>query len=204
MWKQVAGIVLLVVLAAAGWLAWQVSSSPKVELPINTRMGGPFTLVNQHGETVDQSVLQGKVSLLFFGFTYCPDICPATLAQVSYLLNRLKPREAAEVQGVFVSFDPKRDTPEHLKTYLQFFHDSFIGLTGSAEQVNQAAQQFGVVYLLDEHGTVSDSQSAPEHEDYLFSHSDFVYLVDQQGRVRKLYKSDFDTEELIRDLRSLL
>lgn len=172
-------------------------SEPRPELPVNTRLGGDFSMLDQHGQPFGPANLQGKLSLMFFGFTQCPDICPATLARTVGAWKALSERQRDQVQVVFVSFDPQRDTPAHLKEYLAFFDPAVIGLTGSAEQVATMARGYGVVYL--------QEQAEPgQEQDYLFSHSDFVYLLDEQGRVRKLFKSDFDAEELINDVRSLL
>lgn len=177
---------------------WLVAcSEPRPELPVNTRLGGDFSMLDQNGEPFGPADLQGKLSLMFFGFTQCPDICPATLARTVAAWKELSERQRSEVQLVFVSFDPQRDTVEHLKEYLAFFDPAVIGLTGTQEQVATMARGYGVVYL-------QEQVEPGQEKDYLFSHSDFVYLLDQQGRVRKLFKSDFDSEELINDVRSLL
>lgn|SRR5690554_632942 len=170
-------------------------SEPAPELPINTRMGGDFSMVDQHGQPFNTASLNGKLTLMFFGFTHCPDICPATLFHTVASWKQLSERQREQVQLVFVSFDPQRDTPEHLKTYLAFFDPSIIGLTGTEKQVADMAGGYGVVYL--------QEQVEPQQE-AMFSHSDFVYLLDQQGRVRKLFKSDFDQQELLDGIRSLL
>lgn len=176
------------------WLA--ACAEPRPELPINTRLGGEFVLTDQHGKEFHSSALDGRLVLIFFGFTQCPDICPATLARTVSAWKALDGSEQDQVQIVFVSFDPERDTPAHLLTYLAFFDPSVIGLTGSKEQIATVASQYGVVYLQEE--------PASTDADYLFSHSDFVYLLDRQGRVRKLFRSDFDQQELLADVRSLL
>ena len=177
---------------------WLVAcSEPRPELPVNTRLGGDFSMLDQNGEPFGPADLQGKLSLMFFGFTQCPDICPATLARTVAAWKELSERQRSEVQLVFVSFDPQRDTVEHLKEYLAFFDPAVIGMTGTQEQVATMARGYGVVYL-------QEQVEPGQEKDYLFSHSDFVYLLDQQGRVRKLFKSDFDSEELINDVRSLL
>lgn len=170
-------------------------SEPSPELPINTRMGGDFSMLDQHGQPFSTADLNGKLTLMFFGFTHCPDICPATLFHTVASWKELREHQRDQVQLVFVSFDPQRDTPEHLKEYLAFFDPSIIGLTGTEEQVADIASGYGVVYM--------QEQAQPQQQ-YMFSHSDFVYLLDQQGRVRKLFKSDFDQQELLHDVRSLL
>lgn len=192
---------ILMALAVLGALAvvvlWQVGRGPAVEpLPINTRMLGEFEMTDQNGARFHSDALRGKVVLLFFGFTHCPDICPATMARMAQLYKELeRTREAQDVQVVFVTFDPERDTPEYLKQYLAWFHPDFIGLTGSAEDVERITALYSVVYM----PMGEDSQGGTE-----FAHSDFVYLLDRETRVRKLFPVEADLEEIKRDLRSLL
>ncbi len=188
-WRPLLALLLILGLAAC--------SEPKPELPVNTRLGGDFVLLDQNGQTFEARDLHGKLSLMFFGFTHCPDICPATLARTVGAWKELSDAEREQVNLVFVTFDPVRDTPEHLKEYLNFFDPSVIGLTGSADDIAAMARRYGVVYL-------QEAAETGAEQEYMFSHSDFVYLLDQQGRVRKLFKSDFNTEELIADVRSLL
>ena len=185
----------IVVLLAAGTL-WYGLQDPTEKLPVNTRLGGEFQLVDQHGQPFNSSALHGQVVLMFFGFTHCPDICPATMARVSQAWRILDDQgDGDEVQVVFVTFDPERDTPAHLKKYVEFFNAPVLALTGTEQQVARAAEQFGVVYL---------REPAQPGEEYGFSHSDFIYLLDQQGRVRKLYKSDEDIDVMVQDVEKLL
>ena len=196
-WVRNGAIALvLVVVAAVLWLGLQPSAPL---LPINDRLGGAITLTDQHGESFNTAALQGKVQLLFFGYTHCPDICPATLARVTQAWRRL--REAGhgdETAVVFVTFDPQRDTAEVLKRYLQFFDENIVGLTGSEEEIRLAAEKYGVVFLPDE------SVDKKGKVKRLYAHSDFIYLLDRLGRVRKLYPSDGDIEEMVEDAKSLL
>ena len=101
--------------------------------------------------------------------------------------------EADQVQPVFITFDPERDTAEHLKEYLPWFKADIIGLTGSLAEIREVAKQYGVVFIKDQ-----------EEQDYLFTHSDYIYLLDDQGRVRKLYPADFTIDEVVTDAKSLL
>ncbi|MDO1558873.1 SCO family protein [Brevundimonas sp. 2R-24] len=136
------------------------------------RIGGPFTLVDTDGRTVDQSVLNGKWSVIFFGFTYCPDYCPATLQTMARVEQELGPL-ADNLQTVFISIDPERDTPQALKAYLasDAFPDRVVGLTGSPEQVAATARAYGAVY-----------ERVGEGDDYTMNHSLVAYLMDPQGR----------------------
>ncbi|WP_290498731.1 SCO family protein [Alcanivorax sp.] len=164
------------------------------DLPVNTRLGGEFTLTDQNGEPFSQVALNGKMTILFFGYTHCPDICPAVLARVAQVYRQLQEAgEADQVQPVFITFDPERDTAAHLKEYLPWFKANIIGLTGSLEEIRQVAKQYGVVFIKDQ-----------QEQDYLFTHSDYIYLLDDQGRVRKLYPADFTIDEVVNDAKSLL
>ena len=138
------------------------------------QVGGPFQLVDQDGRAVDQSLLQGKWSLVFFGFTYCPDFCPGTLSMLEATKQRLGAR-ADEVQIVFVSVDPARDTPQALKDYLSAdgFPKGVVGLTGTPEQVKAAADAYRAYY-----------QKVGEGEDYTMNHSLTIYLMGPDGQFR--------------------
>ena len=195
--KKLVLMTVAVVCALAVAVLWQASrDSAGKPLPVNTRMGGQFEMTDQNGQPFNSDALKGKVVLLFFGFTHCPDICPATMARMAQLYKDLEQTgEAGDVQVVFITFDPERDTAEYLKKYLAWFHPDFIGLTGTPEQVKKVAAQYSVVYL----AVGEDSEGGTE-----FAHSDFVYLIDREGKVRKLYPVDAELEEIKHDLRTLL
>ena len=143
-------------------------------------VGGPFQLVNQDGQAVDQSLLNGKWSLVFFGFTYCPDYCPTTLQMLEATKAALGDR-ADDVQIVFVSVDPERDTPQALKDYLSSdgFPEGVIGLTGTPEQIRTAADAYRAVY-----------QKVGEGEAYTMNHSLTIYLMGPDGRFRSALGHD--------------
>ena len=137
-------------------------------------VGGDFKLVNQDGQPVDQTMLNGKWSLVFFGFTYCPEFCPTTLAELAAVQQRLGDK-ADDLQIVFVSIDPERDTPQQLKDYLSSdgFPKGTIGLTGTPDQVAQAAKAYRAYY-----------EKVGEGEGYTMNHSLTVYLMGPDGRFR--------------------
>jgi protein SCO1/2 len=136
--------------------------------------GGPFTLVNQDGQPVDQRVLNGKWSIVFFGYTFCPDFCPTTLTTLGKAMDELGP-EAKKAQVVFITVDPARDTPQALKTYLssRVFPKNIIGLTGSDAQIATVAKGYGVYYQKEGTGST-----------YTMDHSTALYVMDPQGRFR--------------------
>lgn len=137
-------------------------------------VGGEFHLVDQDGRPVDQTMLDGKWSLVFFGFTYCPEFCPTTLAELAAVQQRLG-AQADDLQIVFISIDPQRDTPQALKDYLSSdgFPRGTIGLTGSPEQVAQAAKAYRAYY-----------EKVGEGDGYTMNHSLTVYLMGPDGKFR--------------------
>lgn len=143
-------------------------------------VGGPFQLVNQDGQAVDQTMLDGKWSLVFFGFTYCPDFCPTTLTALEATKQQLGAK-AKDLQIVFVTVDPERDTPQALKDYLssEGFPRGVIGLTGTPEQIRAAADAYRAYY-----------QKVGEGEGYTMNHSLTVYLMGPDGKFRTAIAHD--------------
>lgn len=154
-------------------------------------VGGDFQLVDQDGRPVDQTLLNGKWSLVFFGFTYCPDYCPTTLGTLAAVRQQLGD-QAENLQIVFVSIDPARDTPQALKDYLSSdgFPPNVIGLTGTPDQVAQAARAYRAYY-----------QKVGEGEGYTMNHSLTIYLMGPDGRFRSALNHDLGPDrsaEIIR------
>ena len=143
-------------------------------------VGGPFQLVNQDGQAVDQTLLNGKWSLVFFGFTYCPDFCPTTLGVLKAVKEQLGD-QAKDVQILFVSIDPERDTPQALKDYLSSdgFPEGVIGLTGTPDQVAAAARAYRAAY-----------SKVGEGPGYTMQHSLTIYLMGPDGRFRAALAHD--------------
>ena len=151
-------------------------------------------LYDTKGEPVTHANLAGKYYLIYFGFTYCPDICPSTLQAVAVAEEQLGPR-ADELQTVFISVDPERDTPEQLKTYLSLdaFPDDVMGLTGTPEQVAQAAKAYHAYY-----------RKNGEGPDYSVDHSTAAYLMDPQGRFNRVLAYGLPPEEMARLIREAM
>ena len=194
-----AGLVVAVVSIGAGYLTWRYTSpgdgtAQGLDGSATAALGADFELANQHGGTTRLADLRGDAVLLFFGYTHCPDICPGTLYAMSQARARLGPR-AERVQGVFVTVDPERDTPERLREYLAHFDDSFLGLTGSPGELAAVARTFGAAF---EKGDVDDAGG------YLMGHTTFGYLLDTEGRVVKLYPADAAPEDMASGLTAVL
>ncbi|HZW15668.1 MAG TPA: SCO family protein [Brevundimonas sp.] len=151
-------------------------------------VGGPFQLVDHEGRPVDETMLQGQWSLVFFGFTYCPDFCPTTLQALDATKQRLGDK-GKDLQIVFISVDPQRDTPQALKDYLSSdgFPEGVIGLTGTPEQIKAAADAYRAYY-----------EKVGEGEDYTMNHSLAVYLIGPDGRFRTTVAGELGPENSAR------
>lgn len=159
-------------------------------------IGGPIDLINQDGEAVTQEDFKGEPSLVFFGFTYCPDICPMTLVTLDRALSELPEDKAPRT--VLISVDPERDTPETLKTYIgnDAFPDRIVGLTGSDEQVAAAAGAFVAAYA-----KVEDPSSAAG---YTMDHSSIIYLMDEDWNLKTFFTHEATATDISTCLQSLL
>lgn len=134
-------------------------------------IGGPFELTSHDGKRVRDAKYRGKLMLVYFGFTYCPDICPAGLQVISAALDNIG-AQSDKVAPLFITVDPERDTPEQLKSYVSSFHPSLTGLTGSAEDISAAAKAYRVYYR---------KAQDPSLSEYTMDHTSFVYLMDDKG-----------------------
>ncbi len=174
----------------AGYLVWSRDDQGAAVM-----IGGPFELVDQTGRPVTQDSLKGKWSLIYFGYTYCPDVCPTSLSVMSQALDALDPALAAKVTPVFFTVDPERDTVEQLALYHQSFHPSFLMLTGTPEQVRAAAKAYRVYYRK------AENDSATE---YLMDHSSITYLMNPDGGYVTHFGHDATPEGIAETLRKLV
>lgn len=169
--------IILTLAALLGWLVWFWNpGTEQAHQPIpmaNAPTGGDFTLQSANGP-VSLKDLRGKVVLVYFGYTFCPDICPTSLAFTSQGLNLLNPDELARTQVLFISVDPERDTLEKLKEYGAFFHPNILGLTGSSREIATVAKQYGASYSKQNTGSAGG---------YVVDHSSATYVVDPAGKL---------------------
>ncbi|GIV98215.1 MAG: electron transporter SenC [Herpetosiphonaceae bacterium] len=164
--------------------------------PLDPPMALPdFTLTDQTGQSFRLSDQRGRVVLLFFGYTSCPDVCPTTLADLAAVKRELG-TDAAQLQVVFVTVDPERDTQEVIRDYLAKFDPAFIGLHGSQEQLAQVYKAYGVTAIVPEH-----IAAARVH---VVDHSPYVYVIDRQGRLRELLDPSDKLEDIVSDVRYLI
>ncbi|MDA0653772.1 MAG: SCO family protein [Proteobacteria bacterium] len=156
----------------SGQFAARFANEPETAGVGEALIGGPFTLISQHGATVTEADLLGHWSIVYFGYTFCPDVCPVTLQNVTLALEMLGGR-ASRVVPYFITVDPWRDTPEVMAEYATYFHAGLKALSGTPEQIAAAAAAFRVYYSPTER---------PETEDYFVDHTSILYLLGPDGR----------------------
>ena len=188
--------VLLAGLAIYGW--YQTLNGPRMvtsEIDPNARqLGGAFTLTDQNGRTVNESILKGKWTAVFFGYTYGPDICPLTLQSLDRTKKAMGDK-AKDLQIVFISVDPARDTPENLKAYLESggFPKGVIGLTGTQAQIDAVTKAYGATAI-----------RTGEPDSYIFNHTSIVYLMDPKGNFNAPLAEDLPPEKSAKMLREIM
>lgn len=184
----------LLALLLAGGGAWHLLADRNAPTAPQTPRGGDFTLHGSKGPVALHD-FRGKVVVLYFGYTFCPDVCPTSLAALREGLARLAPGERIRVKPLFVTVDPERDTLDKLDAYTAFFDPDLTGLTGTPEEIAQVAGQYGAAYR---------KHSRPENGDYVVDHSAFVYLVGPDGTLRAQVPHGATPDEMARALRAAL
>ena len=187
-------VLILICLAAFGVVAGLAMRAGVFRSEPAAAVGGPFQLVDQNGVPTTEKALKGKWSAVFFGFTYCPDVCPGTLQGLSAANDQLGPR-AKDFQIAFISIDPARDTVQQMKTYLSapYVPKSTLGLTGTQEQVAVAAKAYKVYYA-----KVGDGPG------YTMDHSTAIYLVDPKGRFRTVIPYNLPPDDIARRIKDAM
>ena len=162
--------------------------------PPPAAVGGPFSLVDQNGQPTTEAALKGQWNAVFFGFTYCPDVCPGTLQALAAASAQLGPK-AKDLKIVFISVDPARDTPAQMKSYLSgdYLPGNTLGLTGTPEQTAAAAKAYRVYY-----------KKVGDGPDYSMDHSTAVYLVDPKGRFDRVIAYNLPPEEIARQIKDAM
>lgn len=197
------GILLAIVVVAvfAGVAQWLVIRNDDVTKSANglvtsVEIGGPFALTDHTGRQVTEKDYLGNFTLVFFGYTFCPDICPTELGDIALALDELGDLSLA-VTPVMISIDPERDTPAVLAEYVSLFHERLVGLTGTTAQIKDVADAYRIFFR-----RVDD----PDYSYYLMDHTSFVYLLNPEGKVVSLLRYGTPPEEMAsmirRELRS--
>src|SRR5262249_23709331 len=185
----------LVILGAGVLLALAQRDTPRgaAGTLLASAIGGSFRLVDQDGNMVTDADLKGKWSLVYFGFTHCPDACPTALNDIAIALDQLGPKREA-VRAVFITVDPERDTPAALKAYVTAFDAPILALTGTPDEIAQAAKGYRVYY----------AKHPEAGGDYSMDHSSVIYVMDPQGRFTASFTHESAPEQIAERLKKLL
>jgi cytochrome oxidase Cu insertion factor (SCO1/SenC/PrrC family) len=182
------GAAAVLALAVAGGVWWFLLNPAMQSLAGGeASVGGPFTLTDQHGAEVTERDFAGRYMLVYFGYTFCPDFCPLSLANMTQALDLLPPEQAEQVVPVFITVDPERDTIAQLAQYAPLFHPRLVALTGSPEAIKAAAQAYRVYYA---------KAGKDDSDDYLMDHSTFIYLMGPNGRYVRHFAHSATPEEI--------
>jgi len=190
--RLAAAMVAVVVVGAMVWSGYQRPHPATVSSGV-ADIGGPFTLTDQRGQAFSDKTLKGKPSLVFFGFTYCPEVCPTTLTHISAWLKALGP-DADKLNVVFVTIDPERDTPKQLATYLSSFDPRIHGLTGTPAQVDKVADEYRVYH----------KKIPLPGGSYTMDHSAVIYVLDRNGGFASVLTYDQPDAKALATIRALL
>ena len=155
--------------------------------------GGHFVLKDQNNQIFDSAASQ-KLMLIYFGFTYCPDVCPTTLIKVSDIIDRLK-EDSKEINSIFITVDPERDTPEILSDYVSAFHEDIIGLTGTKNEIDKVAEDWGVYYQKE----ILDGE-----EDYTMNHLDIIFLANANGEFIDYFPPKIQSVLIVEKIRNII
>ncbi len=202
--KRIATAVVIVAAMVLMLVMYLPGMRPQPQAPGGTvsgsvAIGGPFTLTDTKGNTVTEAALNGRLSLVFFGFTHCPDICPLTLQLITQALELTGPA-AETVLPVFITVDPERDTLEAMASYAANFHPRLLALTGTPEQVRLATQSYRVYAAK---SPVKDA-AGKETGDYTVNHTGYTYLMDRNGKYVTHFSREATAEDIAARLRQEL
>lgn len=185
--------ILIIGLALAALIAFIQIKEEQKDLTthiIQKDFGGAFTLLDQNENIFTHEDLAGSYSLIYFGFTYCPAICPTELQRMAQVLKSLPQNKAAQIKPVFITVDPERDDVATMRQYVEQFHPDMVGLTGTVAQIDQAKDAYKIYAAKVQDETMSD---------YTMDHSSFIYFIDPQQNLRRLFKAD-DSVEFMTDI----
>ena len=186
----------LAAIALAAYVAWQVTrpvpvatvgSSASLAIAGQISIGGPFTLTDHKGRSVTDTDYRGKLMLVYFGYGFCPDICPTELQNIAVALDEMGSK-SAEVQPIFITVDPERDTVAFLAEYVENFHDRLVGLTGPRPEIEKAATAYRVYH--------ARAKTGPDDEDYLVDHTGYVYLMGRDGSFLTMFRGATDPKKM--------
>jgi len=190
-------VILIIGLSAAAFIANnQIQRSEQLyKKPIKNpdvvskNFGGAFTLTNHLGQSVTDSDFNNQYRLIYFGFTYCPAICPTELQRISTILKNIEPKKSDLIQPLFITVDPQRDNVETMKNYVELFHPRLIGLTGTPAQIDVAKKAYKIYAAKAQDETMSD---------YTMDHSSFIYFMGSDNSLIRIFKLDDKIDDMTR------
>lgn len=168
---------------------WRTAETHEIMPPLD------FSLVDENGQAVEAEDYAGKVTLIYFGYTFCPDVCPITLARLAGTLNRLDDAVRDDIQVLFISVDPERDTPEVVKRYTGAFGDEFIGITGDLAEIDALTNRMRVTY---------DHEEPNQRGDYIVTHTSAVFAFDREGEAQFLIRDSHPISDAVADINGLV
>lgn len=185
---------LFAVLLSSGVAFAEPDKSGEDDAVLVSDLGGEFTLTNHNGGRTSLKDFRGKVVMIQFGYTYCPDICPMGLVSINKVLELIGDL-AEQVQVLFISIDPERDTPERMKIFINHFNPKFIGLTGKPEEITEVARLHGVAYV---------KQPIGDKGDYAMAHSAFTYIIGKKGTMEEVIPFNALPEEIAKAVKAFV
>lgn len=194
--SAIGAAVLLLVVIVSGTFWFLQGPEPGEARYGEALVGGPFTLTDQNGQRVSEQDFVGRFMLIYFGYTFCPDFCPMSLSTMAGALDLLPAEQAEQVVPILITIDPERDTVAQLAQYAPLFHPRLVALTGTLEEIKQAASAYRVYFA--KAGEVADNA------DYLMDHSTFIYLVGPDGKYRTHFSHSATAEEMAEGVREAL
>lgn len=195
--KIIASLLLLLAAAIALYVAYSPPTNSTQNTAIATAgtIGGPFSLQTGDGKTITDTSFPSKLKLLYFGYTFCPDVCPTGLLNISAALDALPSAQAAQIQPLFVTIDPKRDTPDIVSEYASYYDKRIIGLSGSQQDIDNIINGYRVYVSIPDHDA---------DDTYLVDHSSYIYLMGKDGQFLAVFPHTISPDEMANKLKDFL
>jgi protein SCO1/2 len=193
LWIAGSALLVLALFVAGGW--WLRVPELHGVLLQSPRQADDFTLTASTGQPMQLSDLRGKFVLLYFGYTFCPDVCPTTLNDLKQMAGALGEQKMEDIQVILVSVDPQRDTPERLALYTASFRPDFLGMTGELADIQRVASQFGIFF---------EAQPGSADTGYLVDHTSAITVIDPEGYVRMIFPYGTSGEDMAKDITYLM
>lgn len=191
-------VIGLFIIVYAIWVTGSSSDQDQYKPAIaGVQIGGPFALVDHNGQDVTEKNYKGKYKLIFFGFTFCPVICPTELQKITSVMNTLDEQTASKIQPIFITVDPERDTPEVMKEYVHLYDQRIVGLTGTRPQID---------IVINDYKIYAQKVEDPDYNDYMMDHSANIYLMSPDNELELIFKNsdkvDYMKDEIMRTLKN--